>query len=130
MNRKNLIFWVLICGITGAYIWLDIATYLNIEYVKTRYQYVEQFEAENSFLAATFFFLLYVLVAALSIPGVLVMTLLSGAIFGFLEGFFLSSFASTIGATIAFFISRLLLQDWVKNRFKIHLSSFIRSKIK
>ena len=127
MNRKNLIFWVLICGITGAYIWLDIATYLNIEYVKTRYQYVEQFEAEHSFLAATLFFLLYVLVAALSIPGVLVMTLLSGAIFGFLEGFFLSSFASTIGATIAFFISRFLLQDWVKNRFKIHLSSFIRS---
>lgn len=127
LTRKNFIFWVLIFGIIGAYISFDMASYFDLEYVKTRYRYLEQFEAKNSFLAATLFFVLYVLVAALSIPGVLVMTLLGGAIFGFLKGFLLASFASTIGATVAFSISRFLLHDWIRKRFKIHLSSFMRS---
>jgi pyruvate/2-oxoglutarate dehydrogenase complex dihydrolipoamide dehydrogenase (E3) component/uncharacterized membrane protein YdjX (TVP38/TMEM64 family) len=127
LAKKHFIFWVLIFGIIGLYIWFDIASYLNVEYAKTRYQYLEEFEAKNSFLATALFFGLYVLVAALSIPGVLVMTLLGGAIFGFFKGFLLTSFASTIGATIAFSTSRFLLRDWVKKRFKIHLLSFISS---
>jgi uncharacterized membrane protein YdjX (TVP38/TMEM64 family) len=88
LKRKHFIVWVLISGVFAAYIWFDVATFLNIEYVKIRYQDLELFEAENPFLSASLFFFLYVSVAALSIPGVLLMTLLSGAVFGFFKGFF------------------------------------------
>ena len=127
LKRKHFIVWVLISGVFAAYIWFDVATFLNIEYVKIRYQDLELFEAENPFLSASLFFFLYVSVAALSIPGVLLMTLLSGAVFGFFKGFFLTSFASATGATIAFFISRFLLQDWVRSRFSFHFTSFMKS---
>ena len=63
------------------------------------------------------FFLAYVAVTALSLPGAALMTLLAGALFGLLEGFVLVSFASTAGATLAMLSSRFLLRDWVQTRF-------------
>ena len=63
------------------------------------------------------YFLLYVLTTALSLPGALVLTLAGGAIFGFVQGFVLVSFASTVGATLAFLAARYVLRDWVQQRF-------------
>jgi pyruvate/2-oxoglutarate dehydrogenase complex dihydrolipoamide dehydrogenase (E3) component/uncharacterized membrane protein YdjX (TVP38/TMEM64 family) len=63
------------------------------------------------------FFAVYVAVAGLSLPGAAVMTLAAGAIFGLLWGTVIVSFASTIGATLAFLASRFLLRDWVQARF-------------
>ena len=69
------------------------------------------------------FFIVYVLVAALSIPGAALMTLIAGAIFGLGQGLLIASFASSIGATLAFLMSRLLLKDWVQNKFAMHLKT-------
>jgi pyruvate/2-oxoglutarate dehydrogenase complex dihydrolipoamide dehydrogenase (E3) component/uncharacterized membrane protein YdjX (TVP38/TMEM64 family) len=63
------------------------------------------------------YFLLYVLITSLSLPGAVPMTLVGGAIFGLLWGTVIVSFASTIGATLAFLASRFLLRDWVQGRF-------------
>jgi uncharacterized membrane protein YdjX (TVP38/TMEM64 family) len=63
------------------------------------------------------YFVLYVLVTALSLPGALVLTLAGGAVFGIVEGFLLVSFASTLGATLAFLAARYVLRDWVQLRF-------------
>ncbi len=63
------------------------------------------------------FFALYVAVTGLSLPGAAAMTLLAGAVFGLLWGVVIVSFASTIGATLAFVASRFLLRDWVQARF-------------
>ncbi len=63
------------------------------------------------------YFILYVLVTALSLPGALVLTLAGGAVFGIVEGFLLVSFASTLGATLAFLAARYVLRDWVQLRF-------------
>ncbi|MFY9138051.1 FAD-dependent oxidoreductase [Zwartia sp.] len=63
------------------------------------------------------YFLIYVVATALSLPGALVLTLAGGAIFGFVQGFVLVSFASTIGATLAFLAARYVLRDWVQQRF-------------
>ena len=63
------------------------------------------------------FFLIYIVVAAFSIPGATVMTLAAGALFGFKWGLFLVSFASSIGATFAFVIARFFLGDWIQKRF-------------
>lgn len=69
------------------------------------------------------FFLVYVGVTALSIPGAAILTLIAGAIFGLWTGVLLVSFASTIGATLAFLSSRLVLRDWVQSRFSSHLKN-------
>lgn len=63
------------------------------------------------------FFLGYVLLTAFSIPGSLVLTVMAGAIFGTRLGIFLVSLAGTLGALIAFLISRYLLRDYVSQKF-------------
>jgi pyruvate/2-oxoglutarate dehydrogenase complex dihydrolipoamide dehydrogenase (E3) component/uncharacterized membrane protein YdjX (TVP38/TMEM64 family) len=63
------------------------------------------------------YFLIYVLATALSIPGAVIITLAGGAIFGLWQGLLIVSFASTVGATLAFLASRFLLRDWVEARF-------------
>lgn len=67
--------------------------------------------------AAAAFFGLYVLVTACSLPGATILTLGAGALFGTGWGLLLVSFASSIGATLAFFTSRYVLRDWVQQRF-------------
>lgn len=72
---------------------------------------------------AGLFFIIYVLVTALSIPGAALMTLIAGAVFGLSQGLLIVSFASSLGATLAFIMSRLLLKDWVQSKFSNHLKT-------
>lgn len=72
---------------------------------------------------AGLFFVIYVLVTALSIPGAALMTLIAGAVFGLSQGLLIVSFASSLGATLAFLMSRLLLKDWVQSKFSNHLKT-------
>ena len=67
--------------------------------------------------------LIYIVVTALSLPGAAVMTLAGGALFGFVVGTIVVSFASTIGATLACFVSRFLLREWVQKKFGDKLKS-------
>lgn len=82
--------------------------------------------AERPALTVAIFFGIYVLVTALSIPGAALMTLAAGAIFGLVTGTIVVSFASSIGATLAFLISRTLLRDWVQARFGSYLGAINR----
>src|SRR5437763_731465 len=72
------------------------------------------------------FFLLYVALTGLSIPGAAVLTLVAGAIFGVARGTLLVSFASALGATIAFLVSRFVLRDWVRSRYRAQLEAIDR----
>src|SRR5258706_241091 len=63
------------------------------------------------------FFAVYVVVTGLSLPGAAILTLVAGALFGLLWGVVIVSFASTLGATLAFLASRYLLRDWVQGKF-------------
>ena len=77
-----------------------------------------QFEvAKNQWLAAIVFSTLYVLVTTLSLPMALSMTLAAGLLFGFLRGLCIVSFASTIGATLAFMITRSAFGELSQNKF-------------
>jgi uncharacterized membrane protein YdjX (TVP38/TMEM64 family) len=89
-------------------------TFANLNELKT--QLIEFRQANYSF-TLTGFFLLYFLVAAFSLPGAGPMTLVGGAIFGFWPALLTVSFASTIGATLACFLSRYVLGNWVQKRF-------------
>ncbi|MGB4246662.1 MAG: FAD-dependent oxidoreductase, partial [Pseudohongiellaceae bacterium] len=101
----------------AAYFLLDLGRFLTLDYVQSQLGAIQAFTRDNFTGAATLYFLFYVAVTALSIPGAAIVTLVGGAVFGLLWGTILVSFASTIGATLAFLTSRLLLRDWVQKRF-------------
>jgi len=91
--------------------------YVSFEYVKGQAASFQDYYQAHRLQSAAVYFLVYVLVTALSLPGALVMTLAGGAIFGLLWGTVIVSFASSIGATLAFLAARFVLRDWVRHRF-------------
>ncbi len=88
--------------------------YLTLEALRTYRQTLLEFYHHNQALVLALYFLAYVAATALSIPGAAVMTLAGGAVFGLLAGTLIVSFASTLGATLAFLASRFILRDWVQ----------------
>jgi pyruvate/2-oxoglutarate dehydrogenase complex dihydrolipoamide dehydrogenase (E3) component/uncharacterized membrane protein YdjX (TVP38/TMEM64 family) len=96
---------------------LDLGQYFTLENLKRHQESFNAYYLEHKFLTVSAYFLTYVAVAALSLPGAAVMTLAGGALFGLGIGFVLVSFASTIGATLAFLVARFLLRDTVENKF-------------
>ena len=100
-----------------AFFLFDLQRFLTLDYLKTRQQAFVDFYHANRLLTVAIYFVLYVIVTALSLPGAAVMTLAGGALLGFWVALITVSFASTIGATLAFLVSRFLLRDWVQNRF-------------
>ena len=94
-----------------------VADYFSLDVLKARQSEFSGFYADNPVLVIGVFFLIYVMSTALSIPGAAILTLAGGALFGLVTGIVIVSFASTIGATLAFLGSRFLLRDWVQAKF-------------
>ena len=101
----------------------DLGQFLTLDYLKDQQQQIETLYAENKFITLSLFFLLYIVVTGASLPGATVMTLAAGAVFGFVTSLILVSFASTIGASLAFLISRYLFREAVESRFGSSLSA-------
>jgi dihydrolipoamide dehydrogenase len=116
-QKTKIALVVVIAALITAYFVFDIGQYLNLDYLKARQHEFQQFYAQNRALTLGGYFLIYVAVTALSLPGAAIMTLAGGALFGFLPALIVVSFASTIGATLAFLVSRFVLRDWVQARF-------------
>jgi len=95
----------------------DLQQYLTLTHLKSQQQAFENYYANNQALTMGGYMAMYIAVTALSLPGATVMTLAGGALFGIWTGLLLISFASTIGATLAFLVSRFLLRDYVQNKF-------------
>ena len=110
-------FVVVLVGLMALFYTLDLGRYLSLAAIKSSRADLEAWRTAQPLLAGVLFFAGYVTVSALSLPGAAVMTLAGGAIFGLGWGMLIVSFASTIGATLAFLASRWLLGDWVKARF-------------
>ncbi|MEH6357956.1 MAG: dihydrolipoyl dehydrogenase [Pseudomonadales bacterium] len=121
-NKKALIFTVILLFI-AAFFFFDLGQYLTLEYFKTQRDVISAYQVANPLQTALIFFVVYVTVTGLSLPGAAVLTLAGGAIFGLWWGLLLVSFASTLGATIAFIVSRLLLRDWVQAKFGKNLKA-------
>jgi len=117
MNKKKLLLVAAIAMAVGLFLWLDLGRFLSLEALQAGQQELDAFVRQNFLLSLGGFFLVYVAVTALSIPGAAVMTLAAGAVFGLVTGTLLVSFASSLGATLAFLLSRFLLQEYVENRF-------------
>jgi pyruvate/2-oxoglutarate dehydrogenase complex dihydrolipoamide dehydrogenase (E3) component/uncharacterized membrane protein YdjX (TVP38/TMEM64 family) len=117
MRLRQIVLLLLLALAIGTFVALDLGRFLSFEQLKASQASFEQLHAEQPFTVAVVYFLTYVLATALSIPGAVVITLAGGAIFGLWQGLLIVSFASTVGATLAFLASRFLLRDWVEARF-------------
>ncbi|MGK5094095.1 TVP38/TMEM64 family protein [Deltaproteobacteria bacterium TL4] len=113
---------ILVC----VFIALDLQHYLTFEYLKNSRAQFLQYHQEHPLLTLGSFFISYVLMAAISLPGGTIMALAAGALFGLVTGTIVVSFASTIGATLAMLVSRLLLGAYVQTKFKDQLTSINR----
>ncbi len=96
---------------------LGLQRFFSLEALKVQYGDLAGFRSTQPWVAAGLYALIYIVVTGLSLPGAAVLTLAGGALFGLLWGTVIVSFASTIGATLAFLLARFLFRDWVKNRF-------------
>ena len=122
MNKTKLILIALLVIAIFGYITLDLGQYLTLEYAQSQLSNIQDYKNENFAQTALIYFIGYVIATGLSIPGAIIITLLGGAIFGLFWGTLLVSFASSIGATLAFLASRVLLRDWVQRRFGDYLA--------
>ena len=112
-----------------AFFFYDIQQYTTLDYIKAKQQNIVEYYKQNFFFVLVLFIFLYVLVTALSLPVATFLTLVGGALFGFSTGLIIVSFASTIGATLAFLMARFLAQNYVQKNFKNQLSK-INKKFK
>jgi len=116
-NQGRILLLLVILLAVAAFFVFDLGQFLTLAGLKARQTELAAFVDERPVVAVAAFFLLYVAVTALSLPGAAIMTLAAGAIFGLWRGTLIVSFASTVGASLAFLSSRYLLRDWVKARF-------------
>jgi uncharacterized membrane protein YdjX (TVP38/TMEM64 family) len=114
---KKISIVILLAVLVSLFMIFDLQKYLTLSYLKASQERFADLYADHRLLVLGAYFLAYVLMAALSLPGAAVMTIAGGALFGFWTGLVLVSFASTIGATLACLVSRFLLRDWVQGRF-------------
>ncbi len=114
---KKAILVLLVVAAIASYFIFDLGQYLSLDNFKAQQAEIIAAKNANPALYIAGFFLIYVAVTGLSIPGAAIMTLIAGALFGLVLGTIIVSFASTIGATLAFLGSRYVLRDWVQTKF-------------
>ncbi len=121
MNIKKLAVVAALVAAALAFITLDLGQYLSLSYLKqSQASFTALYEAQPLLVVAVYF-AVYVAATALSFPGATILTLAGGAIFGLGWGLLIVSFASALGATLAFLAARFLLRESIQSRFSQRL---------
>jgi hypothetical protein len=102
MPLRKILLGLVIAMVVVAYFAFDLGRWFSLDAFKSQQAAIEAWRQANPWLTAAIFFVVYVAVTALSLPGAAIMTLAGGAVFGLLWGTVLVSFASSLGATLAF----------------------------
>lgn len=122
MKINGKIFVVIgVVALIGAFFYFDLKQYLTLGYIKSQQAAFADYYAQNPVGTIAAYMGIYIMSTALSLPGAALLTLLGGALFGVVGGTIIVSFSSTIGATLAFLVSRFLLKDWVQSKFESQL---------
>ena len=99
----------------------DIGQYLSFETIKEQHEKLILLIESNFIFYFILFFLIYIIVTAFALPFAAIKTVLAGALFGLIPGVILTSFASSIGSTLCFLMSRFVLRDFVQNKYSKYL---------
>ena len=126
MNKTQITLLVTIIILVALFFIFDLGRYFNLEYLKEQQAVMDAFYEREPLTTTVSYFLLYVIITGLSLPGAAILTLAAGAIFGLLWGTVVVSFASTIGATLAFLVSRYLFREAIQGRFADKLTAINR----
>ena len=124
MKKSKILVLLIVAALIAAFFIFDWGRYFSIDYFKSQQAVINTYYAANPLQTSLIFFAVYVGVTALSLPGAAILTLVAGAIFGLLWGVVVVSFASTIGATLAFLVARFLLRDSLQAKFGDKLKAF------
>ena len=114
---KKILIILALAVLVAAYFFLGLGDYLTVDGIKQVAGEIGTYYESNPLQVIALFFLTYVAVTAASLPGAAVMTLAAGALFGVVIGTIVVSFASTLGAVLAFLASRYVLRDTIEQRF-------------
>ena len=114
---KKIAVLILILTIVAAFKFFHLSQYLTLAHIKESGQEYAELYKEHKALVIAGYMMIYILATSLSLPGAVVLTIAGGALFGLLTGTIIVSFASTIGATLACFVSRFFLRNWVEQKF-------------
>lgn len=117
MTQSRIFVLILIAAFIGVFFFFNLGQYLSLDALKFQQANIENYRSTNPFIAMVIYALIYIAVTALSLPGATILTLAGGAIFGLASGLIIISFASTIGATVAFLAARFLFRDSIQARF-------------
>ncbi len=123
MNKSKVLLVLAVIGLIAAYFVFDLGRFFSLDYFKSQQASINAYYLANPALTIALYFSLYVILAASSLPGAAILTLIGGALFGVTTGVVVVSFASTIGATLAFLISRFVLGGWVQSKYGDKLKS-------
>ncbi len=123
MKTSKIVLLVFIAVLVAVFFAFDLQHYLSLESLKSQQTAIASYRQSHPLWAVALYAALYIAVTGLSLPGAAVLTLAGGAVFGVMLGTVIVSFASTIGATLAFLAARFLFRDWVKSRFSARLQS-------
>lgn len=120
---KKILLLLIIASVIALFFYFGGQNYLTFSYLQNSQQQLVQWVEQSPILVSVLFFLVYVISTAFSLPGAVILTLAGGAMFGLIWGFLLISFASSLGATLAFLSSRHLLRDSIEARFSQQLKT-------
>jgi uncharacterized membrane protein YdjX (TVP38/TMEM64 family) len=121
MSKSRLYLLIIIALLTGAFFYFDLQQLLTLDSLKSQQTTIVSYRNDYPLLATAIYALVYISVTGLSLPGATILTLAGGVIFGLLWGTLIVSFASSIGATLAFLAARFLFRDAVNARFGYYL---------
>lgn len=116
MPKGKAVLIIAILLIVALLFYIGPEKYLNLDFIKSKLDQLLAFRQEKPLLTALAFASIYIAVTAASIPGALILTLCSGAIFGFVWGTIIALVSASIGATLAFLVARYLFDDWVQEK--------------
>ena len=126
MNTKRAVLLAAVVALVALFFAFDLHRLLSVEYLAAQGSAIIRFQDANPWATAAIFFVAYVAITGLSLPGATLMTLIAGALFGLVTGVAIVSFASSLGATLAFAIARYLFRDAVRRRFERPLATIDR----
>jgi pyruvate/2-oxoglutarate dehydrogenase complex dihydrolipoamide dehydrogenase (E3) component/uncharacterized membrane protein YdjX (TVP38/TMEM64 family) len=126
MSKNKILLLVAVAALVVAFFAFDLGRFLSLDYVKSQQAAFATLFAQRPVLVVGVFMAVYIAVTALSLPGATILTLAAGGIFGFWIGLVVASFASSLGATLAFLVSRYVLRDSVKQRFSSRVAEIDR----
>jgi len=117
LTKTRWMLLIVIAALLAAFFAFDLGRFLSLDALRQSKAAIDAYRDAHPVLASAAYFGVYVAATALSVPGAVILTLAGGAIFGLLWGLVLVSFASSIGATLAFLTSRFLLHDAIQSRY-------------